>query len=78
VTDPISALRDDLDGRVIAPDDPGYDDARALFYAGFDRRPAAVVRASSADDVALEATRVIESPAVAHLRYRVIRGEHAT
>ena len=26
----------------------------------------------------LEATRVIESPAVTHLRYRVTRGEHAT
>lgn len=30
------------------------------------------------EHVALEATRVIESPAVTHLRYRVIRGEHAT
>jgi hypothetical protein len=30
------------------------------------------------EHIALEATRVIESPAVTHLRYRVIRGEHAT
>jgi FAD/FMN-containing dehydrogenase len=48
---PISSLRADLDGRVIAPDDPGYDDARRVFFTGFDRRPAAVVRVADASDV---------------------------
>ena len=41
---PISSLRAYLDGRVITPDDPRYDDARGVFCTGFDRRPAAVVR----------------------------------
>jgi FAD/FMN-containing dehydrogenase len=48
---PISSLRTDLDGRVIAPDDPGYDDARGVFFSGFDRRPAAIVRVGDASDV---------------------------
>jgi FAD/FMN-containing dehydrogenase len=48
---PISDLRAELAGRVIAPDDPGYDDARGVFFTGFDRRPAAVVRVAGASDV---------------------------
>ena len=48
---PISSLRADLDGRVIAPDDPRYDDARGVFFTGFDRRPAAIVRVADASDV---------------------------
>jgi FAD/FMN-containing dehydrogenase len=48
---PISSLRADLDGRVIAPDDPRYDDARGVFFTGFDRRPAAVVRVADTSDV---------------------------
>src|SRR4051794_7670255 len=47
----MSSLRADLGGRVIAPDDPGYDDARGVFFTGFDRRPAAVVRVAGAADV---------------------------
>jgi FAD/FMN-containing dehydrogenase len=48
---PISNLRADLNGRVIAPDDLGYDDARRVFFTGFDRRPTAVVRVADASDV---------------------------
>lgn len=48
---PISDLRADLNGKVIAPEDPGYDDARGVFFTGFDRRPAAVVRVVDVDDV---------------------------
>jgi FAD/FMN-containing dehydrogenase len=48
---PISDLRADLNGSVIAPDDPGYHDARGVFFTGFDRRPAAIVRAADASDV---------------------------
>jgi FAD/FMN-containing dehydrogenase len=48
----IPALRDDFDGRVTAPGDAGYDQARKLFYGKFDRRPAAIVRPSGAGEVA--------------------------
>ena len=47
----IPKLRDDLTGRVIAPDDPEYDDARAVFYGGIDRRPAVIARVANASDV---------------------------
>ena len=33
-----------LAGRLILPGDADYDQARALFYGGMDRRPAAVAR----------------------------------
>jgi FAD/FMN-containing dehydrogenase len=45
-------LRADFDGRVIAPDDPGYDQARGVFYGSFDRRPALIVRPADAAEVA--------------------------
>ena len=48
---PISDLRADLDGKVITPGDPRYDDARGVFFTGFDRRPAAIVRVADASDV---------------------------
>ena len=35
----IDKLRTDVEGRVIGPDDPGLDQARAVFYGGIDRRP---------------------------------------
>jgi FAD/FMN-containing dehydrogenase len=48
---PISILHAGLNGSVIAPDDPGYDEARRVFFTGFDRRPAAIVRVRDAADV---------------------------
>jgi FAD/FMN-containing dehydrogenase len=48
----IPQLRSDLKGRVIAPDDPDYDEARAVFYGGIDRRPAVIMRVADATDVA--------------------------
>jgi FAD/FMN-containing dehydrogenase len=48
----IGALRATVRGRVIGPDDPDYDEARAVMPGGFDRRPAALARAADADDVA--------------------------
>jgi len=48
----IPRLRAAFDGRVIAPDDAGYDQARTLFAGGFDQRPAVIVRPADADEVA--------------------------
>jgi FAD/FMN-containing dehydrogenase len=45
-------LRAAVDGRVITPEDAGYDQARTLFYGGFDQRPAAIVRPADAAQVA--------------------------
>jgi FAD/FMN-containing dehydrogenase len=48
----IPQLRSDLSGPVIAPEDPGYDEARAVFFTGFARRPAAIVQVADDADVA--------------------------
>jgi hypothetical protein len=53
---PYATIADDLRaavrGAVTAPDDPGYDAARAAFEVGADQRPVAVVEPVDADDVA--------------------------
>jgi FAD/FMN-containing dehydrogenase len=38
-------------GQLIRPEDEGYDEARAVFYGGIDRRPALIVRAKDPTDV---------------------------
>jgi FAD/FMN-containing dehydrogenase len=40
-----------VDGRIITPGNAGYDQARTIFYGGFDRRPALIVRPTDASDV---------------------------
>ncbi|GHH18125.1 FAD-binding oxidoreductase [Streptomyces lanatus] len=47
----LAALREDLVGDVFAPSDPGYDDARAVFNAMIDRRPAVIAQCVDEDDV---------------------------
>ena len=47
----ISELRALFNGRVIAPDDARYEQARTVFYGGIDRHPAAIVRVADAGDV---------------------------
>ncbi|MFG2619913.1 FAD-binding oxidoreductase [Streptomyces sp. NPDC048507] len=47
----LAALREDLSGEVLAPDDPGYDEARTVFNALIDRRPAVIARCASEADV---------------------------
>jgi len=47
----ISTLRATLNGKVIDVEDPRYDDVRRVFFTGFDRKPAAIVRVTDAADV---------------------------
>ncbi|MEU4288942.1 FAD-binding oxidoreductase [Kribbella sp. NPDC026596] len=47
----IGELRTAMSGPVLGPDDAGYDDARRLWNAAIDRRPAVIARCQSAADV---------------------------
>jgi FAD/FMN-containing dehydrogenase len=47
----IPQLRTQLNGQLVTPDDPVYDQARTLFYGGFDRRPQLIVQAADTADV---------------------------
>src|SRR5688572_16505265 len=40
-------------GALIGPDDPAYNQARAVYNAMIDRRPALIARCASTEDVAL-------------------------
>ena len=70
----IPQLRDDFDGRVIAPGDPGYDDARTVFMGGFDRRPAVIVRPKDAAEV----SRVVTLARETGLELAVRSGGHSS
>ena len=70
----ITELDAGLDGRIIVPGDPGYDEARTMFYGGHDPRPAVVVRAASADDV----VRTIAYAQDAGLELAVRSGGHSS
>jgi FAD/FMN-containing dehydrogenase len=45
-------LRGKFSGELVGPTDPGYDEARAVFNAMIDRRPALIARCASTADVA--------------------------
>ena len=47
----IDALRQVLVGQVIGPEDAVYDEARDVFYGGIDKRPAAIVRVATDEDI---------------------------
>lgn len=47
----IEELRTAIDGTVVGPDDEAYDDARRVWNADIDRRPAVVAQCVSAEDV---------------------------
>jgi FAD/FMN-containing dehydrogenase len=74
-TNPISIpqLRAVFNGRVITPEDAAYDQARTVFYGGFDRRPALIVRAKDATDV----SRVVSLARESGLELAVRSGGHS-
>lgn len=49
---PIPQLRTEFGGRVIAPGDAAYDEARTVVMGGIDRHPAAIIRPADAGEVA--------------------------
>jgi FAD/FMN-containing dehydrogenase len=54
MTNAAAAARSELEtfaGELIGPDDSGYEDARAVYNAMIDRRPALIARCTGADDV---------------------------
>jgi FAD/FMN-containing dehydrogenase len=57
----IPTLRETLAGRVIAPGDDGYDQARTVFYGGIDRHPAVIARPANAADAARVVTLARET-----------------
>jgi FAD/FMN-containing dehydrogenase len=49
----VEQLRSSLQGPLLTPDSPAYDEARTIWNAMIDRRPALIARCTSAADVAL-------------------------
>jgi hypothetical protein len=58
---------------VIAPEDLAYDQARTIFYGGFDRHPAVIVRVADAGDV----SRVVSLARETGLEFAVRSGGHS-
>jgi FAD/FMN-containing dehydrogenase len=69
----IPELRDQLEGELIGPDDSGYEEARKVFFKGWDRRPLAVARVANAADVA----RVVTAARETGLELAVRSGGHS-
>ena len=47
----LEELRTTIRGEVVTPDDPGYDEVRAVHNAIYDRRPGLVIRCRGTADV---------------------------
>ncbi|MBI3004754.1 MAG: FAD-binding oxidoreductase [Ignavibacteriales bacterium] len=62
-----------LNGRVLTPDDAGFDNARALFYGWNNRRPAAIIKAANETDV----SRVVSFARENELELAIRSGGHS-
>jgi FAD/FMN-containing dehydrogenase len=69
----IADLRGEVRGEVIEPEDRSYDEARQVFFKGFDRRPLAIVKVAGAEDVA----RVVSAARAGGLELAVRSGSHS-
>lgn len=69
----ISELRALFNGRVIAPDDPRYEQARTVFYGGIDCHPAAIVQVADAGDV----SRLVSVACEAGIELAIRSGGHS-
>jgi hypothetical protein len=67
-------LRGTFEGRVIVPDDADYDRARQVFYGGFEKKPAVIIRPVDAAEVA----RVVALARERGLELAVRGGAHST
>src|SRR5919108_650201 len=69
----ISEFSSEVRGTLIRPHDDGYDEARSVFYGGFDRRPVLIVRVKDATDV----SRVVALARESGLELAVRSGGHS-
>ena len=69
----VAGLRSEVEGEVIGPDDPAYDDARQVFFKGIDRRPTAIARVAGAEDV----SRVVSLARESGLELALRSGGHS-
>jgi FAD/FMN-containing dehydrogenase len=69
----IAKLRTDVSGKVIAPEDPDYDDARQMFLGDVDERPGVIVKVADTLDV----SRVIAAARDTGLDLAVRSGGHS-
>src|SRR5919205_4539561 len=69
----LAELHQGLAGRLIRPDDSGYDEARTIWNAAHDRRPALIVRCAGVADV----MRAVEFARSEELLVAVRGGKHS-
>lgn len=70
----IKFLRSHIKGNLILPEDPNYDQARTIFYSGFDRRPAVIVRPVNTADIA----RIVSLARETEMELAIRSGGHST
>ena len=73
MTQPLAALKDRVAGTVVRPGDEGYEEARRVYNAMVDVRPAAIVRCAGDEDV----VEVVRTAAERRLDLAVRGGGHS-